>query len=175
MTMPMKATLSSAASSNWIPLNLLATPFNVAIGCVCSSNINATYSVDYSYDNPNVPVACSISRTTTTATLTLTNHGLTTNDSVIVTGSGDSNLDGTYKVASVVDQNNVTYTVVNTGATASISSKVSPMRVFTHPTITGQTANADGNIAFPICAVRLRVSAWTAGYVTMLVNQAGIT
>jgi hypothetical protein len=173
--MPMKVTLSAAGFSNWIPLNTLATPFNVAIGCSCSSNINATYSVDYSFDRPNYPVACKITRVTTTATLALTNHGLTTNDSIIVSGVGDTNLDGTYKVASVPDQNSITYTVSNTGVTASISSKVAIMHVFTHPTIVNQTASADGNIAFPVTAVRLRISSYTAGYVSMYVVQAGVT
>lgn len=172
-TAPMKATLSSATRSPWIPLNTYISPFNVGIGCVCSSNINATYSVEYSHDNPLEPVPCSITRVTTTATLALVNHGLTTNDSIIVSGSGSSNLDGTYQVASVPDQNSVTYTVANSGITASISAKVAVMRVFTHSTIAAKTANSDGNIAYPVQAVRLRLTAWVAGYVTMLVTQAG--
>lgn len=175
MPYPMKVTVSSATSSLWIPLNILATPFNVAIGCVCSSNKNFTYAVEYSHDSPNLPVPCSISRSTTTATLTLVNHGLTTSDAIIVSGSGDSNLDGNYAVASVPNQNSITYTVVDTGATTSISAKVAPMRVFTHSTITAKTANSDGNIAFPVQAVRLTVNPWTAGYVTMIVTQSGIT
>jgi hypothetical protein len=174
MPFPIKVTVSSAASSAWVPLNILATPFNVSIGCVVSSNINATYSVDYSHDNPQAAVPCSITRSATTATLTLVNHGLTTNDWIIVIGSGDANLDGNYVVASVVNQNSITYTVANTGATASISAKVSVMRVFTHSTLVSKTANADGNIAFPVSAVRLRVTPWVAGYITMLVTQAGI-
>jgi hypothetical protein len=172
-TAPIKVTVSSATRSAWIPLNTYISPFNVGIGCVCSSNINATYSVEYSHDNPLDAVACSITRSTTTATLTLPNHGLTTSDSIIVVSSGDSNLDGTYQVASVPNQNTVTYTVADTGVTASISAKVAVMRVFTHSTLASKTANADGNIAYPVQAVRLRITAYTAGYVTMLVTQAG--
>lgn len=169
-----KTTLSSATRSPWIPLDLSIPPFNVSIGCVCSSNINATYSVEYSHDDPQDVVPCSITRVTTTATLALVNHGLTTSDSIIVVGSGSANLDGTYQVASVPSQNAVTYTVTDTGLTASISAKVAVMRVFTHSTLAAKTANADGNIAFPVCAIRLRLTAWVAGYVTMLTTQAGL-
>ena len=44
---------------------------------------------------------------------------------------------------------------------------------FDHPTITGQTANADGNYAFPVAAVRLNASA-NDGTLTFVVIQAGI-
>ena len=174
MPYPMKVTVSSATSSPWVPLNILATPFNVAVGCVCSSNKNFTYAVEYSHDSPNLPVACYISASTTTATLTLTNHGLTTSDSIIVSGTGNANVDGTFQVASVTNQNVITYTITSTTANFT-SAKVSPMRVFVHSTITAKTANSDGNFAFPIQAVRLTVTPWTAGYVTMIVTQSGIT
>jgi hypothetical protein len=44
---------------------------------------------------------------------------------------------------------------------------------FDHPTITGQTANADGNYAFPVSGVRVTVTAG-GGSVVMNVIQAGI-
>jgi hypothetical protein len=174
MTQPKRVTVSSATRSAWMPLNAYLSPFNIGIACVCSSNKNFTYSVEYSHDSPLTTLPCSITRSTTTATLTLVNHGLTTSDSIIVTGSGDANLDGTYQVASVSDQNTITYAVVDTGATASSSARVAPMRVFTHSTLVSKTANADGNIAYPVHAVRLNVTPWVAGYVTMLVTQAGV-
>jgi len=40
-----------------------------------------------------------------------------------------------------------------------------------HATITGATANAVGNIAFPVRAVRLNVTAYTSGSVTMTIIQ----
>lgn len=43
---------------------------------------------------------------------------------------------------------------------------------FDHPTLNGQTANADGNLAFPPRAVRLNVTAST-GSVTLTLVQAG--
>jgi hypothetical protein len=45
---------------------------------------------------------------------------------------------------------------------------------FANSGITNQTASRDGNYAFPITAVRLRVSAWVGGTATMTVIQAGV-
>lgn len=42
---------------------------------------------------------------------------------------------------------------------------------FDHATVTGKTANADGNITFPVRAIRLTVTAWTVGSVTITVLQ----
>lgn len=42
---------------------------------------------------------------------------------------------------------------------------------FDHETITGKTASDDGNYAFPVRAVRLNVTAYTNGSVTMTVIQ----
>lgn len=44
---------------------------------------------------------------------------------------------------------------------------------FTHPTLTGLTANAVDSIVTPIRAVRLNNTAWTSGHVTLQVNQSG--
>lgn len=44
---------------------------------------------------------------------------------------------------------------------------------FSNSTIVAQTADKDGNYAYPVTAVRLTVTAWTSGTVTMTVIQAG--
>lgn len=44
---------------------------------------------------------------------------------------------------------------------------------FDNDTLTSQSASADGNYAFPVTAIRLNVTAYTAGSVTMTVIQAG--
>jgi hypothetical protein len=43
---------------------------------------------------------------------------------------------------------------------------------FDHASITGKTTSADGNYAFPIRAVRLNVTPYTSGAVTMTVLEA---
>lgn len=49
-------------------------------------------------------------------------------------------------------------------------SSVTPT-AFTHSTLTAKTANADGNYAFPIRAVRLNVTAYTSGTATLTILQ----
>lgn len=42
---------------------------------------------------------------------------------------------------------------------------------FDHSTITGKNASTDGNYAFPVTAVRLNVTSYTSGFVTLTVLQ----
>lgn len=44
---------------------------------------------------------------------------------------------------------------------------------FSNSTVVAQTTDKDGNYAYPVTAVRLTVTAWTSGTVTMTVIQAG--
>jgi len=44
---------------------------------------------------------------------------------------------------------------------------------YSNATIVAQTADKDGNYAYPVTAVRLLVTAYTSGSVTMTVIQAG--
>ena len=44
---------------------------------------------------------------------------------------------------------------------------------FDHPTVAGETANADGNYAFPVAAIKVVVTSGT-GTATLTVIQAGI-
>lgn|SRR3990172_2510058 len=43
---------------------------------------------------------------------------------------------------------------------------------FDHSVVTGQTANKDGNYSFPVSAIRLTVTAYTSGSVTLTMLQA---
>lgn len=45
---------------------------------------------------------------------------------------------------------------------------------FDHPSVTGKTANQDGNYAFPIAAVRVNVTAYTSGNVTLTLIQSRV-
>jgi hypothetical protein len=44
---------------------------------------------------------------------------------------------------------------------------------FSHPTVAGETANADGNYAFPVTGIKLLVNSGT-GTATLSLVQAGI-
>ncbi len=49
-----------------------------------------------------------------------------------------------------------------------------PVRAFVHEDISAQSTDADGNYAFPVCAIRLVVvSAASAMSVRYVINQAG--
>jgi hypothetical protein len=70
---------------------------------------------------------------------------------LVITGTG------TYKVQHTFD--NI------------FDSSVSPTWL-DHATLTGKTANADGNYAFPVRAIRLTCTAWTSGSGTLTAIQA---
>lgn len=190
---PVRVTLTAAGVSPWIPLNRLQNSFAVALACIPSYNANLTYSVQHTFDEVTWQDAhsISISRSGTTATVTDTGpaglgHGLSTNDSVIIKGSGSGNLDSpTAAFASgatgdqgvtitVTGVNTYTYTVANSGATADGgSAKALGLRVYNCDlaTLVGATTRLDGNYAFPPTAIRMNITSFTAGTLDMLVNQ----
>lgn len=180
MRSPISVSVSGAPGiSPWVVLDYLQRPFNVALMASLSAAASGvTYKVEYTPDNPNQSRAntnnvVSLSRTTTVATLTFTNpHNLVIADSVVVFGSGDPNLDGTYQVASVTSPTALTYTVANTGAATGLNSAHAiPLRVFPHDYMVALTAKADGNFAFPVWACRLNVTGLSAGVVTLSILQ----
>lgn len=169
---PVTQRLSATGNAPWITINRYPSSFGVALGVVFSSNGNLTALVQYATD-PLVAKACNITRVTTTATLKLTNHGLSVADSVVVTCAG-APLDGTYAVAGVTDQDTITYTVVDSGVAAAVDARVIPLRVQPHPVLDALTADADSNFSVPPTVVRLRCSAYTAGYVDLNVVSGGL-
>lgn len=170
---PVLLSRGSLGNSPWCMDNYLQRSYKIGMGAMITSGAVLTFGVQHSFDDPvsnRRPV--SISRTTTVATVTDVDHRLSVGDSVIVDGSGDPNLDGTYDVASVVDANTYTYTVANTGAAAgSVNTYLASLRVFNHSTMTGLSARTDGNYEFPVRAIRLRVSAYTSGKVDLEILQ----
>lgn len=172
---PITQRLSAAGFGAWLPLDQYDTNSNVGLAVVLSSNKNLTYTVDYTYDNvlqQTVPTA--LTRSTTTATATIANHGLSVNDYIGIRSAG-APFDGDYAVASVVDQNNVTFTVANSGPTAAALGFFAVIaRVFNHIVLAGLTASADSNFSTAVAACRLRISSYTAGYADLIVRQGGL-
>lgn len=190
---PQKITLNAVGASQWIPVDYIESWFGVTIAVIPSEDISGlTCAVQFTIDSwalspPNLQDRVTISRTTTVATVTDPGpngigHGLSTNDSVIVYGSGSANLDspaplygtGTkgFPVASTPSTTTYTYTVANSGATADTGGAyVSRLRVFTHATLTGISARTNGTFNYPVRAVRLSVTAIAAGFVDMIVLQ----
>lgn len=169
---PITVRLGAAGFTQWIQVNRLQTSFNVGLAVILSSGANLTYSVQHTFDDIHVGSPCSITRSGTAATLKLVNHGLSVADWVQVISSGSTNLDGSYAVASVVDADNITYTVANSGATADTGSAiVYKARVFPNLTLQGLTASGDGNYISPIEACRLLISSYTGGFADLDVLQ----
>jgi hypothetical protein len=171
---PIQVTVGAAGPSPWVPLNRYQSPFNVALGVTLSSGAALTYKIQHVFDDPQQTYQCSISRSTTTATVTLVSHGLVAGDSVTVVAAG-APLDGTFQVASITDADTFTYTVANSGATASgPSARLAKHRVFDHAQMVSMTNSEDGNYAFPIAALRLNITSYTSGKATLTVLQGGI-
>lgn len=172
--LPAQIRLTAVGPSNWIPVNRLQSKFNLALAGWIDDGSTLTWEVQHTLSglDSSRERQVTISRSTTTATVTDPNHGLDVGDSVIVEGSGTSNLDGTREVVSIVDANSYTYTVANTGPTASaVGTRAKNLKVFIHSTLTGQAGNADGNYAFPPTAVRFYVTAYTSGALNAQIVQ----
>lgn len=155
-------------SSRWVTVDSMQPPFSVGLGLSISSG-TPTYTVQHTFDPTDGPthdvtIACTAS---TTVTVTDTAHGLSTGDSVTITGSGNSAIDGSFDVT-VTNANTYTYTTTST--TYNGLAECLSFRVYPHAVLVSQTARADGNYAFPIYACRVKITVGT-GTVSMTVMQ----
>lgn len=170
---PIVISQGAAGFTNWKKVDPHKQYWGVGFGVTLSASANLTYSVQHSFDDTGANIPCQVTRSTTTLTITFpAAHGLTTSDSVII--SGGSPWDGNYAVASVSSSTVITVTVANTGATSYKDLAVSPMRIFNHSSVVAKTTAQDGNYAYPIFAVRLIVTAYTTGVATLTFIEAGI-
>lgn len=170
-------TLVAAGNSPWIiPGALLLTP-TVSLAVTFSVDANLTAAVQYTYDDPaQTPVAVAFARAAGVLTVTLNNHGLNVadtidiNDTVLGSWAGPAGAGGNYDVATVVDKNNFTVTVPNAGPAAD-TGHIRTYKLWVHPVLTGLTgappARKDSSLGFQAAAVRLHVTAYTAGAATL--------
>lgn len=184
----MRTTVSvsgAPGNSPWVPLSYYQNPFSVTLDY--SPTVDAAGppvgSVQYTKDNPQVSrQPTSITRSTTTATVTDIGHGLLTGDCLMVFASGDANLDTIVGVGAditVVDKDTYTYVVNNTGLAAALPTvNIITLRVKDHAQLgTGGTSvpgasRLDGNFAFPVMAVRLKMTTLSAGRTDLTVTQS---
>lgn len=151
----------------WHALDWRQNPFSVSFLVDIGAG-SGTYTVEYGYCDM-IPRQFNITQSLTVATVKWANHGLDTGDSIIVSGTGTT-LDGTYTIASVVDANNITYTATDS-ATRDVMGTVLGVRVMPHDSVAAATASADGNLAFGVQFVRMRVTVAGSGYFTFIVTQ----
>lgn len=167
--------VASQTFSRWIPVDQAQNAFGLGFSVTLTPAASLTYSVQHTSDSLGRTQNATISRSGTTATVNLPGHGASVGDFIKVVGAnvlaGDP-FDGEFAVASIVDANNLTYTVANTGSTeAALDARVVLCRVRPHPTLVAQTASADGSYQFPYTAVRISVTVWTSGTATLTINQ----
>lgn len=171
---PQSVTLSAAGFSPWFNINRMPQGnFGVAFAGEISSGASLTWGVQHTYDPLYEPTKeWSASRTTTTGTITLVGHKLAVGDWVQMDAAAPFNQG--YSVASVVDANNITVTVANSGVTsvAKGASNLWTARVVDH-TVTGKTTSFEGSYSVPPTAIRLNISAYTSGSVSLNIIQVG--
>ncbi len=188
---PVRVTLNAAGYSQWVPVDYIEAWFGIGVAVVLSEDGNLTYTVQHTFDYEYIDPAdntslVTIARVGTVATVTDTGpwgigHGLTTGDNVIIKGSGSPNLDSP---ASLFGQGDVgvnialtpspttyTYTVANSGPTTDGGNcHVARRRIFAS-TLAAQTARGTVTYNYPVRAIRLYVSIYTAGFADMTVLQ----
>jgi hypothetical protein len=174
---PVLQTISAVGNTPWIPIDYLDSTFSASAAVSLSSGGALTYNVQITYDDPgpNARHTVSVSRAATTATVIDTAHGLVAGDSVVISSSGSSVLDGTFAVAAVTDANTYTYTVANSGPTTDQGNTwANNLRVFPTSTanLTGATTRQAAGWTLPFQAIRLNVSLYTSGVATMVYLQA---
>ncbi len=168
---PIKITASRAGPTAWVPVDYRQNAFNIGMGCYISSGASLTYKVEHTFDSPYDLVPFTGTRITTTATAIIPAHKLVVGDTILANGAG-APFDGRYLVASVVDANTITYTVANSGETVTApGSMINLTRAFDDATITAKTGNAQGSTNFPIRAIRLNVTTYSSGNVTLTIIQ----
>lgn len=179
-------TLAAAGDSPWIIPHSLPISTDIGLVLSFSSNANLTANVQYTYDDPlQNPRGVTLTRAGTVLTINDPGHNLNVADSVAISNPNQdpNNIwDGggpggtSYDIATIVDQNNYTVTVANAGVLGPASGAVRSFRLLTHATLKNiagiPPGRIDGSIDWPVGAIRLNVSAYTAGSVTLTAQQA---
>lgn len=195
---PQRAVMNAAGYSQWLPVDWGANWFGVGVAVVLSEDGNLTYTVQHTFDSPDLVTndyiansAVKIARAGAVATVTDTGpygigHGLSTGDNVVILSSGSAQLDsatgalplwgnGTvgFTVASTPTNTTYTYACANAGPTADNgNAQVIRLRVFPS-TLAAQTARGTTTYNYPPKAVRLYVSAYSAGFADLTLIQGG--
>lgn len=167
---PVTVRQAAAGRTEWTQVDYVNAAFGIGLAVSFSSDANLTAQVEYTFDGlgsgdfNSVQVVQSASALATVTDLGPDGNGhrLNTNDSVYVLGAPPSTVASGLVTVTVVDPTHYTY---NAGVSQTINqpAQAQGMRVFVHPTLVGLTARQEGYLAFPVVAVRLHITAYTAG------------
>ena len=185
---------SAGATTPWVVIDRKLASFGVGIGVVLSEDANLTYTVQHTFDpfGPDWELPVSLVRAAGVVTATFSyQHGLTTTDTLLVRASGSSQMDSQpyarqigppwplnvgqplpFAVASTPSNTTITYAVANAGPAADNGVTMAQIiRTFNNATLAAQTTKGNTNYVFPVSAVRLVLTAWTAGFAQLEVLQ----
>lgn len=165
--------LSAVGVTPWLPLNYRQSPFNASVAVDFDSVGAMTYTVEHSFDDFGAFVQfAQFSQSVNTVTVTFpAAHDLSTNDTLVVNGSGMVGGDGQFPVT-VTGLTTLTYqNATSQTATASPTVLVARIRPFPKTAMTAKTTIAEDLYLAPVTAVRLNVTAYTTGKATLIVNQ----
>jgi hypothetical protein len=165
--------LSAVGVTPWLPLNYRQSPFNASIAVDFDSLGAMTYTVEHTFDDFGAFIQyVQLSQVGTTVTATFpTSHDLNTGDTLVVNGSGNPGQDGQFIVTST-GLNTLTYVnAISQTSTSQSTVLVARIRPFPKTAMTAKITIAEDLYLAPVTAVRLNVTAWTAGKATLIVNQ----
>ena len=174
---PAHVSVGATGPSNWVPIDYLEAGFGVGYRCTVQGGANVTYKVQHGWLLGEPISLANLTRTTTTATATwrvgttdyTASHGLQTGDCVLMQGYG-APFDGVFTIT-VTSATAFTFTVANSGLTASTLGLCQRVTVGDDPIVTGATTSQESNIGFPCWALRLNATAWVSGEVSMTIFQ----
>lgn len=164
---PKRITVAAATIGNWIPVDRRSYGI---IGFTVNPHASAagTYSVQFTESAVNSGASkVTFSRVTTVLTVGFVNHGLSVGDNAILLG-GD--YIGQFDVASVIDDDSFTVTVVDDGQT-SITGTCTPIISDDVAGSSAVTGKNSGTIDASVVAIRLNCTNSTGGPHDLLFNQ----
>ena len=175
---PARVYLAAAGPSAWIGIDRLQSSFAVGFRCTVEGGASLTYKVQHGFSD-GIPVGgIAMTRSTTTATMTWpgvtpaildAGHGMQSGDCIVNIGYG-APFDGTYTVT-VSSSTVLTFTVANSGLTASNAGTTQRIYVGDNSVVTAETTSQDGNYAFPPSMIRSYITSYSSGALTLSVNQ----
>lgn len=177
----------SAIGAVVLPLNPQQASFSDSIISYASKSISGiTSQVDATISDLGNVIPVTVSRTTTVITVTFPTsnpHTLgSAVDYVIIAGTGNALLDGTWPVATVTSDTVLTITSPSSGTIAATNGTATPVRRCTNviasgtPAITVAIPTVTAALplyTLPFSGLILNCTAWTAGTVYLDVRQSG--
>lgn len=174
---PAHVSVGATGPSNWVVLDYLEAGFGVGYVCNVQEGASLTYKVQHGFLLGEPISLANLTRSTTTATATWrvgtddysASVLMKSGDCVLMSGYG-APFDGVYTVT-VASGTSFTFTVANSGLSASTLGRCQRVSVVDDPVVVGATTSQESNIGFPCWAIRLNATAYTSGAVGMAVFQ----